>query len=412
MKTIVIKQLVASLGVGLLAAVGIFGQQVNLATQTKGLLPAANGGATGAVNAQTGTTYTYLTGDRGKLVTHSNAAAIAAALPQANTTTFRAGWFVDIQDIGAGTLTITPTTSTINGVATLVLTTGQGAHIVSDGTNYSAQLGKGGASLGSLTGVIKASSGTPAVVSGSASDCVFVNGTSGTCGVPVAGTGILVVGSTVSVDPSAINTAAGTNTNTGPRIDNSAVGQTAPARVNAAAPTSCVLGDIWIDTSQTAAGQTKVCTTAGTPGTFTAQGTVVKVPIVAAHSVNPGSPADSTTYFWAPTGFIATACASYGNLEGMVVPVTGTVTDLFVSVHNQGTLGTGESVTYTLLKNCVATALTTTGTTNAESPAIVSDSAHTAAITKGDRLQLQIVTPAWATNPTNISFSWSVSIQE
>jgi hypothetical protein len=87
------------------------------------------------VNAQTGTTYTYLTGDKGKLVTHSNAAAIAGTLPQAGTS-FPSGWWMDVQNRGVGTLTITPTTSTIDGVATLVLGTGDGVRVISDGTNY------------------------------------------------------------------------------------------------------------------------------------------------------------------------------------------------------------------------------------------------------------------------------------
>ena len=100
------------------------------------------------VNAQTGTTYTYLTGDRAKLVTHSNAAAIAGALPVAGGTTFPAGWFADIQNRGVGTLTITPTTSTLDGAASLALTTNQGVRLVSDGTNYFTQRGVGGAGGG------------------------------------------------------------------------------------------------------------------------------------------------------------------------------------------------------------------------------------------------------------------------
>ena len=95
------------------------------------------------VNAQTGTTYTYLTGDRGKLVTHSNASAIAGTLPQAGGT-FPAGWFMDVRNLGAGSLTVTPTTSTIDGAATLVLDTGQFARIVSDGTNYQISDKSGG----------------------------------------------------------------------------------------------------------------------------------------------------------------------------------------------------------------------------------------------------------------------------
>lgn len=92
------------------------------------------------VNAQTGTTYTYLTGDKGKLVTHTNSSAIAGTLPQAGAT-FPAGWWMDVQNRGVGTLTITPTTSTIDGVSSLALITAQGVRIVSDGTNYFTQRG-------------------------------------------------------------------------------------------------------------------------------------------------------------------------------------------------------------------------------------------------------------------------------
>lgn len=93
------------------------------------------------VNAQTGTTYTYLTGDYGKLVTHTNGSAIAGTLPQAGAS-FPANWFMLVQNRGAGAVTITPTTSTIDGAATLVLNQSEGAVIVSDGTNYFTMRGK------------------------------------------------------------------------------------------------------------------------------------------------------------------------------------------------------------------------------------------------------------------------------
>lgn len=93
----------------------------------------------GTVNAQTGTTYTFVAADNGELTTFSNASAISVTLPQATTSGFTAGASFDVQNIGAGTATITPTTSTINGGASLALGQGQGAHIVSDGTNYAAQ---------------------------------------------------------------------------------------------------------------------------------------------------------------------------------------------------------------------------------------------------------------------------------
>lgn len=105
-----------------------------------------------AVNAQTGTSYTIAHADGRKLVTLSNAAAIAVTLPQAGaSSSFLSGWFFDIQNRGAGTATITPTTSTIDGAASLALTTNQGVRIFSDGTNYYTQRGVGGSGSGSET---------------------------------------------------------------------------------------------------------------------------------------------------------------------------------------------------------------------------------------------------------------------
>ncbi len=95
------------------------------------------------VNAQTGTTYTVLTGDRNKLVTHSNASAIAVTLPQAGSTGFASNWGYAVKNLGAGLVTITPTTSTIDGASTLKLVTGQSVFIYSDGSNYFTACGDG-----------------------------------------------------------------------------------------------------------------------------------------------------------------------------------------------------------------------------------------------------------------------------
>lgn len=88
-------------------------------------------------NAQTGTTYTIVTDDHNRHITTSNAGAIATTLPQA-TTNFGFGFSFIIENLGAGANTITPTTSTINGGATLILRTGDCYKITSDGTNYRA----------------------------------------------------------------------------------------------------------------------------------------------------------------------------------------------------------------------------------------------------------------------------------
>jgi hypothetical protein len=96
-----------------------------------------------SVNVQTGTTYTVVTSDTGKLVTHTNASPVAVTLPIATTPGFASGWHVHYQNRGAGTITITPATSTIDGAANISLTAGQGLTIWSDGSNYFTVRGMG-----------------------------------------------------------------------------------------------------------------------------------------------------------------------------------------------------------------------------------------------------------------------------
>lgn len=90
------------------------------------------------INAQTGTSYTVVPGDKAKLVTITNSSQIAITLPQSGVS-FPAGWFVDLYNLGPANALITPTTSTIGGAASLPLYTNQGLRIVSDGTNYQIQ---------------------------------------------------------------------------------------------------------------------------------------------------------------------------------------------------------------------------------------------------------------------------------
>lgn len=127
-------------------------------------------------NTQTGTTYTYLITDNGKHVTHSNASSIAGTLPQATATTFVDGFEMLVENVGAGTLTITPTTSTINGAASITLPTGTYAIVTSDGTNYRAvgtfTTGQAKWPLGTLSGLTlaRASTTTYTVAAGQAAN--------------------------------------------------------------------------------------------------------------------------------------------------------------------------------------------------------------------------------------------------
>lgn len=60
-----------------------------------------------ALNAQTGTTYTTVLTDDGKLVTCDNAAAIALTIPPNSTTAFGIGTQINIMQLGVGQVTIT-----------------------------------------------------------------------------------------------------------------------------------------------------------------------------------------------------------------------------------------------------------------------------------------------------------------
>lgn len=58
------------------------------------------------INAQTGTTYTLVLADEGKLVTLTNAAAITLTVPTNATSAFPVGSRVDLVPLGAGMVTI------------------------------------------------------------------------------------------------------------------------------------------------------------------------------------------------------------------------------------------------------------------------------------------------------------------
>lgn len=114
------------------------------------------------VNAQTATTYTVLNTDcdpsARRLVTFNNSAGVAVTLPQAGVNgTFSNGCVMNFLNIApTGTVTITPTTSTINGQASLTLQPGGSAMITNDSSgagtgNYWTTQQGGGAAAGSFT---------------------------------------------------------------------------------------------------------------------------------------------------------------------------------------------------------------------------------------------------------------------
>jgi collagen type I alpha len=91
------------------------------------------------INTQTGTSYTMVAADNQRLLTLNNAAAVAVTLPVASTTGFTNGAVFYVRNLGAGVVTITPTTSTIDGASSLQLKTDASVTIFSNGTTYVTQ---------------------------------------------------------------------------------------------------------------------------------------------------------------------------------------------------------------------------------------------------------------------------------
>jgi hypothetical protein len=79
-----------------------------------------------AINAQTGTTYTTVLADDGKLITCSNASAIALTIPPNSSVAYGIGTQINIAQLGAGTVTITAGAGvTLNSAGTKLKTDAQ-----------------------------------------------------------------------------------------------------------------------------------------------------------------------------------------------------------------------------------------------------------------------------------------------
>lgn len=104
------------------------------------------------VRNNTATTDTITSADCGKVVTESNASAVAAAITTAG---FASGNYVTLKNLGAGLVTYTPSSGTIGGASTLALSTGQSIDVYFDGTNY--------VTLPGYTGAVTIAAGTSAL---------------------------------------------------------------------------------------------------------------------------------------------------------------------------------------------------------------------------------------------------------
>jgi hypothetical protein len=93
------------------------------------------------VNAQTGTTYTFVAQDVTRLVTFNNALTVGASLPSPLNFGFGAGSLFVARDLGAGAVVITCISCTIDGQPFYTLSAGASVEFYSDGTNYESAPG-------------------------------------------------------------------------------------------------------------------------------------------------------------------------------------------------------------------------------------------------------------------------------
>lgn len=103
------------------------------ATVTGTVTAAGYASSSGILNAQTGTTYTLLASDNGRVIKCTNASAITVTVPAG----LPVGFSCQVIQGGAGTVTFSASGTTVNSFGSLLTTAGQyaAASIISDATN-------------------------------------------------------------------------------------------------------------------------------------------------------------------------------------------------------------------------------------------------------------------------------------
>ena len=135
-------------------------------------MASGGGSSIGGVAVKT-SNYTAVSGDNGTEIVFNSGSAITFTLPASPPS---ATWTVFFQNIGAGTLTVSPNGLTLdNSASSLSVAQGQGAVIFTDGTNYFTERGitsasAGVSSLNSETGAVTLVAGTNITITPSGSN--------------------------------------------------------------------------------------------------------------------------------------------------------------------------------------------------------------------------------------------------
>lgn len=173
------------------------------------------------VNVQTGTTYTIVAADNGKIITFNNASAITVTLPQQSTLTTSAGFTFKFQNIGIGTITFVKEGSETTTGNTIAATGASGFIWRNTTTNWNIF---GGTSTLNMPGIntliqtvanntytIMGYVGTPITILGAYQKARALT-TAGTFSININGTGITSLTAVVPSTGGSYTTATGLNT--------------------------------------------------------------------------------------------------------------------------------------------------------------------------------------------------------
>ena len=121
-----------------------------------------------------------------------------------------------------------------------------------------------------------------------------------------------------------------------------------------------------------------------------------------------GNFADATTYYF---GAHLQGIAGTNDVNRLYIPRSGTITVGRIFWHVAGTLASAETFScYVRVNDTTDHLISSSATLNATSSTIV-NSAMSVSVSAGDYIEFKIVTPTWATNPTNVRTSGMVYIQ-
>lgn len=282
------------------------------------------------------TTDAVVTGDRLTWLTSSNAGAVALSLPQAGTAGFASNFAFGVKVTGAGNVTITPAVSTVDGNATLVVKQGQNCTLTSiDNANYISRCASGQLVAGTNITFTPSANGVSIAASGGA---LTINGAGAATNLS---------------DTTPAAPANGLNVNW---------------QISGANASAAIVGD---------GNAGHYLSGIGTWGSGGASPVILSFFTVATQAQN-------TTEFF-DFGTVATTAAAMD----MLVPVTGTITEMYCGAHS---VASGQTDAFTAYYD---DATTTTVTCTITGTALTCNvTGLSVAVTKGHKIAIQSITSA------------------